>query len=114
MARCDEGYRCVVCGLDVESITDSMLYLRYVLGEVPLERLHLERECHIRCNPAISQYIVDPDFPPVICEGSFNKDACDSEFVHTEEDRVTAGWRRLQTIPTLGISVVEYPLTSHQ
>src|SRR5437660_390556 len=40
MAKCDEGYRCDVCGRDVEAITDSELYLRYVLGEVPLEQLH--------------------------------------------------------------------------
>ena len=37
MAKCDEGYRCEVCGVDVEAITESDLYLRYVLGEVPLE-----------------------------------------------------------------------------
>jgi hypothetical protein len=35
VAKCDEGYRCEVCGLDVEVIVDSDLYLRYVLGEVP-------------------------------------------------------------------------------
>ena len=37
MARCDEGYRCEVCGKDVEAVTDSDLYLRYILGEVPLD-----------------------------------------------------------------------------
>ena len=36
LARCDEGYGCEVCGRDVEAVTDSDLYLRYVLGEVPL------------------------------------------------------------------------------
>jgi hypothetical protein len=41
VAKCDEGYRCEVCGRDVEAITDSDLYLRFVLGEVPLETLHL-------------------------------------------------------------------------
>ena len=40
MAKCDEGYRCEVCGQDVEAITESDLYLRFVLGEVPLEMLH--------------------------------------------------------------------------
>src|SRR5207253_5771351 len=59
--KCDEGYVCEVCGRDVEPITDSDLYLRYVLGEVPLERLHLQRERHIRCNPALAQYIADAD-----------------------------------------------------
>ena len=33
MAKCDEGYRCEVCGRDVEAVTDSDLYLRFVLGE---------------------------------------------------------------------------------
>ena len=33
MARCDQGYLCEVCGGDVEAITDSDLYLRYVLGD---------------------------------------------------------------------------------
>ena len=37
MAKCDEGYRCEMCGRDVEAIAESDLYLRYVLGEVPLE-----------------------------------------------------------------------------
>ena len=36
MARCDQGYLCEVCGRDVEAITESDLYLRYVLGEVPI------------------------------------------------------------------------------
>src|SRR4051794_16315625 len=63
MAKCDEGYRCEVCGRDVEAITESDLYLRYVLGEVPLELIHRLRERHITCNPALAQYIVDPDFP---------------------------------------------------
>ena len=53
MAKCDEGYRCEVCGRDVEVIAESDLYLRYVLGEVPLERLHRLPERHIRCNAAL-------------------------------------------------------------
>ena len=32
MAKCEEGYLCDVCGGDVEAITDSDLYLRYVVG----------------------------------------------------------------------------------
>ena len=39
MVRCEQGYRCDVCGQDVEEIVDSDLYLRYVLGEVPPELL---------------------------------------------------------------------------
>jgi hypothetical protein len=111
MAKCDEGYRCEVCGRDVESIGESDLYLRYVLGEVPLERLHRLPERHIRCNPALSQYIADPGFAPVACDGPFRKAELDSAFVRDEERRVTRAWRRLQAIPTLGLSVPEYPLS---
>jgi hypothetical protein len=111
MARCDEGYRCVVCGLDVEDITQSDLYLRYVLGEVPLDRLHLQRECHVRCHPELAQFIVDPTFELVVCAGAFAKAHLDPRFVAEEEARVTRGWRRLQAIPTLGLTLAEYPLS---
>ena len=111
MAKCDEGYRCEVCGLDVEAIVESDLYLRYVLGEVPLEVLHRIPERHIACNPALAQYIVDPNFPPVNCDGPFAKSSMDSGYVRAEEIRVTRGWRRLQEIPTLGLTVAEYPLS---
>ncbi len=111
MAKCDEGYRCVVCGRDVEVVAESDLYLRFVLGEVPLELLHRMPECHIRCNPVLAQYIVDVNFEPVICAGPFAKSELDPDFVATEEQRVTRGWRRLQAIPTLGLSVPEYPLS---
>ena len=58
MARCDEGYRCEVCGRDVEAVTDSDLYLRYVLGEVPLE---MEiRETSDSGRPVV---VSDPDGP---------------------------------------------------
>src|SRR6476646_7833936 len=110
MAKCDEGYRCEVCGRDVEAITESDLYLRYVLGEVPIFVLHQQRERHIRCNPALAQYIVDPEFEPVCCDGPFAKCEMDGEFVAGEEQRVTAGWRRLQELPTLGLPIDEYPL----
>ena len=111
MARCDEGYRCEVCGDDVEVVTDSDLYLRYVLGEVPLELLHRLPERHLRCNPALAQYVVDPGFPPVTCDGPFGKAGMDPAFVAAEEGRVTRGWRRLQAVPTLGVTIAEYPLT---
>ena len=108
--KCDEGYRCDMCGADVEVITDSDLYLRYVLGEVPLERLHVTPERHVRCNPALAQYIVDPTFEPVVCDGPFGKARMDPAFVLAEEARVSRGWRRLQVIPTLGLTIAEYPL----
>ena len=110
MAKCDEGYRCEVCGTDVEAITESDLYLRYVLGEVRLEALHLWPERHVRCNPELAQYIVDVIFPPVACDGPFAKAHLDAAFVAGEERRVTRAWRRLQAIPTLGVSLAEYPL----
>jgi hypothetical protein len=111
VARCDEGYRCEVCGRDVEAITDSDLYLRYVLGEVPLEMLHRLPERHLRCNPALAQYVADPAFEPVVCDGPFDKRGLDPEFVRAEELRVTRGWRRLRAIPSLGLTVPEYPLS---
>ena len=110
MAVCEEGYLCDVCGKDVEAITESDLYLRYVLGEVSPLALPTQRERHIRCNPAMAQYIVDPEFPPVACEGMFAKVLLDPEFVKSEEERVTRGWRRLQEIPRLGVPLTEYPL----
>lgn len=111
MAKCDEGYRCEVCGRDVEAVTESDLYLRFVLGEVPLELLHRLPEQHICCNPALAQYIVHPAFVPVRCDGPFAKSAMDAEFVAAEEKRVTRGYRRLLAIPTLGLTVPEYPLS---
>src|SRR5437879_3758143 len=111
MAKCDEGYRCEVCGRDVEAVVESDLYLRYILGEVPLERLHLSRERHIRCNPTLAQYIVDESFEAVACDGPFGKSSFDTEFVESEARRVTRAWRRLQAIPHLGLTIAEYPLS---
>jgi hypothetical protein len=110
MARCDQGYRCEVCGRDVEGITDSDLYLRYVLGEVRPDELHLLPERHVRCNAALAQYVIDPGFAPVVCDGPFAKAHLDASFVAEEEARVTRGWRRLQELPHLGLPITEYPL----
>jgi hypothetical protein len=110
MARCEQGYLCDVCGEDVEQIIDSDLYLRYVLGEVPPLELPRQKERHIRCNPALAQFIVDTAFEPVRCEGIFAKEALDGEFVREREIQVTRAWRRLQEIPQLGIPITEYPL----
>lgn len=110
MARCDQGYLCDVCGKDVEAITESDLYLRYVMGEVNPLALPTMRERHIRCNPAMAQYIVDPGFEPLRCEGLFAKEGMDAAHVAEQEAKVTRAWRRLQEIPTLGIAIPEYPL----
>src|SRR5262249_15391656 len=83
---------------------------RYVLGEVRPEELHLLPERHVRCDPALAQYIVDPAFDAVVCDGPFGKTHLDPAYVAEEEARVTRGWRRLQELPALGLSIVEYPL----
>lgn len=112
MARCDEGYLCDVCGAEVEDITESDLYLRYVLGEVDPETLHSTPERHIACNPTLAQFIEDDDFEPPVVEGPFAKAELDPEFVAGEERRVTAGYRRLREIfrTTRELPITEYPL----
>jgi hypothetical protein len=112
MARCDEGYRCEVCGEDVEDIRTSDLYLRYVIGELDPEVLHTTPERHICCNRALAQFIVDLEFSPVSAEGMFDKRLLDAEFVREREELVTRGWRRLQELAAAGdgISLHDYPL----
>ena len=111
MARCEEGYLCEICGLDVEEVTDSDLYLRFVIGEVDPEVLHTATERHIRCNPTLAQFIVDDDFEPVVVEGVFDRRALDAGFVRQREELVTRGWRRLREITNLGeVAITEYPL----
>src|SRR5207249_11344171 len=114
MARCEQGYLCDVCGQDVEAITDSDRYLRYVMGEVSPLALPTLRERHIRCNPATAQYIVDPEFAPVTCPGVFAKGNLDPAYVTDQEALVTRAWRRLQEVPRLGIPLTEYPLPEVQ
>jgi hypothetical protein len=111
MARCEEGYLCEVCGGDVEDITVSDLYLRYVLGEVDPETLHASPERHIRCNPTLAQFIVAEGFEPVVVEGPFSKGELDPEFVRREEERVTRGYLRLRELIGLeDFPITEYPL----
>lgn len=110
MARCEQGYLCDVCGDEVEDITQSDLYLRYVTGELDARELLSSPERHLRCNPTLAQFIVDPGFPPVEVEGMFSKRFLDSEDVRRREDLVTRGWRRLQEVRGLGIGISDYPL----
>lgn len=110
MAKCDEGYLCDVCGQDVAEITDSDLYLRYIIGELDPEVLHTTSERHIRCNPSLAQYIVSEDFDPVVVEGPFDKRRLDGTFVKSQEQLLSRGWRRLKEIANLGIPIIEYPL----
>jgi hypothetical protein len=112
MAKCDEGYLCDVCGLDVAELTDSDLYLRYVIGLLDPEVLHTTKERHIRCNSTLAQYIVADDFqPPVVVEGPFDKRQLDPAFVRDQQTLVTRGYHRLREITNLGLTtIIEYPL----
>ena len=111
MARCEQGYLCEVCGQEVEDITESDLYLRYVLGEVDPETLHVSPERHIRCNPTLAQFIVVEGFEPVFVEGVFGKATLAPEFVAEEESRVTKGYLRLLEVFQIeGLPITEYPL----
>jgi hypothetical protein len=110
MAKCDEGYLCDVCGADVASITDSDLYLRYVIGLADPEVLHTARERHLRCNPALAQFIVDEGFAPAVCEGAFDKRRLDPQHVREREELITRGFRRLAEVERLGLPIIDYPL----
>ena len=110
MARCEQGYLCEVCGDEVEDITQSDLYLRYVIGEIDSRLLLSAKERHVRCNPVQAQFIVDEAFEPVTVEGAFDKRELDADYVRQREDLVTRGWRRLQEVRSLGIPISEYPL----
>jgi|TARA_B100000809_G_scaffold245373_1_gene272280 hypothetical protein len=113
MAKCDEGYLCDVCGQDVEEIVESDLYLRYVVGMLDPELLHLAPERHIRCNPVLAQFIVDEDFEPVRVEGDFDKSLLDPEMVSQKEQALTLAWRRLAEIQkSENLSILDYPLAS--
>lgn len=110
MAKCDEGYLCEVCGADVGSITDSDLYLRFVIGMVDPEVLHTSVERHLKCNPSLAQYIVDEKFKPIACEGLFDKKLLDADFVRQREELVTRGWRRLREVAGSELPITQYPL----
>lgn len=114
MAKCDEGYRCDVCGSDVEEITDSDLYLRFVIGQLDPETLHTTPERHIRCNPTLAQFIVDEQFPSVTVEGDFDKRTLDAAFAGQRETLVTRGWQRLKQLAGQDIPITEYPLPEIQ
>jgi hypothetical protein len=91
-------------------MADSDLYLRYVIGMVDPETLHTTAERHIRCNPALAQFIVDADFSPVWLEGDFDKRSLDPQFVGERESLVTRGWRRLKEVSHSDLPIIEYPL----
>lgn len=111
MARCEQGYLCEVCENEVEDITDSDLYLRYILGEVPTSQLMTARERHLRCNPVLAQFIVDERFAPVDVAGPFDKRQLDQEDVARRERLVTRAYQRLHEVRGLGLPISEYPLS---
>jgi hypothetical protein len=110
MAKCDEGYLCGVCGEDVASLIESDLYLRFVIGMVDPELLHTLAERHVRCNPALAQFIVHEDFEPVLVEGDFDKRTLDPTLTRQREALVTRGWLRLREIMSWGH---EAPITDY-
>ncbi len=111
MAKCDEGYQCCICQKYVENVTDSDLYLRFVIGQIDPELLHSSPEKHIRCNPELAQFIVADDFDPVTLEGPFSKTELDQKFVTEQEQLVTRGWHRLKEIRSFqDVSILEFPL----
>ncbi len=110
MARCDEGYLCDVCGADVAEITDSDLYLRFVIGMIDPEVLHTTPERHIRCNPVLAQFVVAADFEPVVVDGDFDKRRLDADYVAARERLVTRGWQRLKELRGLEGPITDYPL----
>jgi hypothetical protein len=109
--KCDTGYICEVCGEDVPELAVSDLYLRFVIGEINALQLAASPERHIRCNPVLAQFIVDPAFVPVVVEGPFSKTFLDPTDVARREELVTRGWRRLQELRQLRIPINEYPLS---
>ena len=110
MARCDEGYLCDVCGEEVASIVDSDLYLRFVLRMVEYGQLVAARERHLRCNPALSQFIDHPAFEAPIVEGPLGRAELDVAWVAEESRRVTAGYRRLREVVRLRLPIGDYPI----
>lgn len=110
MAKCDEGYLCDVCGLDVAELVESDLYLRYVIGLLDPEVLHTTKERHLKCDPVLAQYIVDERFPAVSVDGAFDKRLLDAAFVREQESLITRGYRRLYEIGREGQAIIDYPL----
>ena len=112
MARCEQGYLCDVCGDEVESIRESDLYLRFVIGEIPAKELLAAPERHLRCNPSLAQFINDPGFTPIQVEGDFDKRLFDTSWLLDRERLVTRGWQRLQELAELAqtVPLPNYPL----
>ncbi|MEZ6096290.1 MAG: hypothetical protein R3C03_19030 [Pirellulaceae bacterium] len=114
MAKCDEGYLCSICGEEVSRLTDSELYLRYVVGMVAAELLHTTPDRHLRCVPSLSQFIIDDHFEPVFAEGEFDKRLLSPEIRKKRENLFSRGWVRLREIEksrsSNNLLITDYPL----
>lgn len=112
MARCEQGYLCDVCGEEVESIRESDLYLRFVMGQVPVRELLTSPERHIRCNPVSAQFINHQDFEPVVVEGDFDRRLFDPADMKDKVELITRAWMRLQELSekSQSIPLPMYPL----
>ncbi|MCA8982254.1 MAG: hypothetical protein KDA76_00715 [Planctomycetaceae bacterium] len=114
MAACDEGYRCEICGEPVTNLLESSLYVRYVLGEVPLHALFSAPERHLRCDLELARYIVHEKFTPPAQVGPLSNSPLPPEEQRQREQRVTAAWVRLREVVHARIPLTEYPLASEQ
>lgn len=112
MAKCEKGYLCAICGKEVEDLIDSELYLRYTVGWLDPEKLHVAPERHLLCNPALAQFIDDPRFHDLVVPREVCKSQLDPEFVSKRTELLTRGYRRLQEIQQAGesVSITDYPL----
>jgi hypothetical protein len=112
MAKCDEGYLCEVCGEPVEKLSDSALYLQFVIGWIDSGLLQSRRECHLRCLPTLAQFVEHPDFESVQIEGDFDLRLLDPVLAKQRQDLVSAGYQRLRILERKrkGLSIEDYPL----
>ena len=81
MAKCDEGYLCDVCGQDVAELTDSDLYLRYIVGLLDPEVLHTTSRAPHPLQPDARSIHRGRRFAPVVVEGPFDKRQLDAAYV---------------------------------
>ncbi|MCR9197452.1 MAG: hypothetical protein NXI04_02300 [Planctomycetaceae bacterium] len=112
MAKCDQGYLCDVCGEEVDNISESDLYLRFVTGQITSQALLASPERHLKCNPIVAQFIVAEQFETPTADGPFAKSEMDPPYVAEQEDLMTRGWQRLQELYEISdqTPLTDYPL----
>ncbi|MCA9057434.1 MAG: hypothetical protein KDA96_09635 [Planctomycetaceae bacterium] len=116
MARCEQGYLCDVCGDEVEEISESSLYLRFVTGQLSSRQLLSTPDRHLRCDPVTSQFICCAEFEPVFVEGDFDRRLFPPEQTQDQIQLLTRGWQRLQELAAASPRppLAEYPLPEFQ